>query len=232
MKTALLASLLVAAALIAAPIPKESEKLPAPTEKQLQESQNNLKAIGIAIHSYHDAIGKMPADIVDKDGKAILSWRVHLLPYIEQNNLYEKLELTKPWDDKANKELLEKMPEVFKVAGRDPEEKGFTYFQTFTSVNEPEGGSPLLVPGVKRKFGSITDGTSNTLMIVEGAEAVNWLKPGDLVYDPKKLPKVGHDGWFFASFCDGTARRMRIPKDEVLKALITVNGGEVINDDD
>ena len=55
---------------------------------------------------------------------------------------------------------------------------------------------------------------------------------GDLPFDPKKLPKIGADGWFFAAFCDGSVRRMRIPKDEVLKALITVDGGEVVTIDE
>jgi len=196
------------------------------------QTSNNLKQIGLAMYSYHDANNALPQDIVDKDGKAILSWRVELLPYMEQAKLYRQLDLTKPWDDAANKKFVEQMPKQFGVVGREPKEKGFTYFQSFASEKAQEGGSPLQVKGSKRTLIGITDGTSNTLMVVEGATAVNWLKPGDLPYDPKKLPKVGNDGWFFALFCDSSVRRMRIPKDEVLKALITADGGEVVNPDD
>ncbi len=48
-------------------------------------SNNNLKQIMLAIHNYHDAVGQLPADIVDKNGKPLLSWRVAILPYIEQD---------------------------------------------------------------------------------------------------------------------------------------------------
>jgi hypothetical protein len=114
MKTLFAAALLLtAAALIAAPIPKEAEKLPAPTEKELGQSQNNLKQIGIAIHNYHDTNNKMPADIVDKDGKAILSWRVLLLPYLEEEPLYKEFKLDEPWDSKTNKALIERIPKTF-----------------------------------------------------------------------------------------------------------------------
>ncbi len=196
------------------------------------QTSNNLKQIGLAMHSYHDANNALPQDIVDKDGKAILSWRVQLLPYMEQENLYKQLDLTKPWDDEANKKFVETMPKIYTITGREPKEKGFTYFQSFAADAAVEAGSPLMVKGVKRSIVSISDGTSNTLMVVDGATAVNWLKPGDLPYDPKKLPKVGNDGWMFAAFGDGSVRRMRIPKDEVLKALITVDGGEVVSIDE
>ena len=217
-----------------AALKKSLEAFPAwaAVESERVTIENNLKQIGLAMHNYEAANGHFPQDITDKNGKAILSWRVHLLPYMEQEKLYKQFDLTKPWDDAANKGLLEKMPDVYKRLGREPKDNGFTYFQTFAAVKATEGGSPFLVAGVNRKIATITDGTSNTLMVVEAAEAVSWLKPGDLVYDPKKLPKVGHDGWMYSGFGDGSVRRMRVPKAEVLKALITVDGGEVVNFDE
>ena len=217
-----------------APLKKSLEAFPAwaATSAARMQTQNNLKQIGLAMYNYEAANGHFPQDITDKNGKAILSWRVQLLPYMEQENLWKQLDLTKPWDDAANKAFVEKMPVVFTITGRETKEKGFTYFQSFTSAMAVEGGSPFLVPGAKRTVSNITDGTSNTLMVAEGAEAVNWMKPGDLAYDPKKLPKVGKDGWMYAGFGDGHVRRMRIPKDEVLKALITIDGGEVVTIDE
>ncbi len=204
----------------------------AAAESERVTTTNNLKQIGLAMHNYEAAYGHFPQDITDKNGKAILSWRVQLLPYMELEDLWKQFDLTKPWDDAANKGLLEKMPAVFAIPGREAKDKGFTYFQTFASAKAIEGGSPFLVAGVNRKILTIADGTSNTLMVVEGADAVNWLKPGDLAYDPKNLPKVGHDGWMYAGFGDGRVRRMRVPKAEVLKALITVDGGEIVNFDE
>ena len=196
------------------------------------KNSNNLKQIGLAFHNYEAAHGQFPQDVIDTNGKAILSWRVQILPYLEQDKLWKKFDQTKPWDDAANKDWLEEMPDVFKRVGREPKDKGFTYFQGFSSDNPVVGGSPFFVKGAKRSINTITDGTSNTLMVVEGAEAVNWMKPGDLAYDPKKLPKVGKDGWMYAVFGDGHVRRMRISKDEVLKALITIDGGEVVTIDE
>jgi len=192
--------LFAAAALIAAPIPKQSEKLPPATEKQLEQSQNNLKQLGIAIHSYHDAVGKMPADIVDKDGKAILSWRVLLLPYMEEGELYKEFKLDEPWDSKANKPLLDKIPKVF-AAIRVKAEKGQTYYRGFN------GPDTVFEAGTKQTLLSMTDGTSNTIMVVEAGEPCIWTKPDDLIYSAKKpVPKLGglFDGHFHFLMGDGS----------------------------
>jgi len=208
----------------------------AEAETARMQASNNLNQIGIALFNYHDANGHCPQDVVDGDGKAILSWRVQLLPYIEQDNLYRQLDLTKPWDDAANKKFVEQMPVTFKFPGRETKEKGFTYFQMVTAPNVIKGGSPFLVPGRKLSLTGITDGTSNTLMVVDGETAVNWLKPGDLPYDPKKLPKIGDPktGRFLAAMGDGSVRWFDVKKlgEKKLHALITIDGGEVVNIDE
>ncbi len=208
----------------------------AEAESARMQTGNNLKQFGLALHSYHDVMGTLPQDIFDKDGKAILSWRVELLPYIEQTALYNQIDRTKPWDDAANKAFVERMPEVFKHFGRATKEKGFTHFQTFTAEKAIEGGNPLLVPGRKLRLLGITDGTSNTLMVVDGETAVNWLKPGDLPYDPKKVPRIGDPktGKFIACMGDGSVRWFDLKKlgEKKLHALITVDGGEVVNLDE
>src|SRR5262249_21670890 len=71
------------------------------------QSSNNLKQFGLAMHTYLDQHGTFPpAAIYDKDGKALLSWRVLLLPYIEADPLYKKFKLDEPWDSAHNKKLL------------------------------------------------------------------------------------------------------------------------------
>ena len=176
----------------------------------------------------------MPQDVTDKDGKAILSWRVHVLQFCDEA-LYKKIDLAKAWDDPANKEFAARTPDVFKYFGRGPEEKDSTYFQMLTSPEPLEGGSPILVTGRKIHLIKIPDGSSNTLMVAEGETAVNWLKPGDIPYDPKKRPKLGDPktGKFLAGMADGRVRRADYKKltDETLHNLIRIDDGNPLGDD-
>jgi len=198
-----------------------------PTRKELLTSVNNLKQIGLAFHNFHDAIGGFPGDITDKNGKAILSWRVAILPYIEEDKLYKQFKLDEPWDSEHNKALIEKMPKVYAPV-RGKAKAGETYYQVFTGEKALFGGK------VKNpKLLSITDGTSNTGMVFEAGEPVVWTKPADLPFDEKKaLPKLGglFDGDFHVCMCDGSVRRLRKDADEKeLKKLIMPNDGQVID---
>jgi prepilin-type processing-associated H-X9-DG protein len=195
------------------------------------QSQNNLKQIGLAMHTYHDANGALPpAAICDKKGKPLLSWRVAILPYIEQQNLYQQFKLDEPWDSEHNLKLSNIRVKVYLDPRSPPEslEKGLTYYRLFYG----NGAMFDLVRGTK--FAQVTDGLSNTFMVVEAAEGVPWTKPDDFEYDPKKpLPKFGTftSGGFNALFGDGSVRFISnsIPE-KTLRALITANGGEVIED--
>src|SRR5205823_13461834 len=126
-----------------APIVEPAEK-PAVTGRdadyvQRQRSLKNLKAIMIAMHSYHDANGKFPADITDKAGKPLLSWRVELLPYLEEDKLYKEFQRDEPWDSPHNFKLLAKMPDVYRVAF-DPKDATHTYYQRFAITGvAPDG---------------------------------------------------------------------------------------------
>jgi hypothetical protein len=187
--------------------------------------------LAIAVHNYHDSMGRLPQPaIYDKSGKPLLSWRVALLPYIEEAALYNEFKLDEPWDSAHNKKLLAKMPKVYAPARGKTKEPYTTYLQVFSgpgAVFEPD-------PKVDVRITSIPDGISNTLLMVEAGEAVPWTKPDDIPFDPKKpLPKLGgvfEDG-FHASFVDGhvTFFKKTIPAD-ILKAMITRAGGEVIPD--
>jgi hypothetical protein len=193
------------------------------------QSVNNLKQLALAMHSYHDANGTFPPHAVySKDGKPLLSWRVLLLPYLEENKLYEEFKLDEPWDSEHNKKLLEKMPKLFAcpAAKAGPPD---TVYQAFVGPGAGFEGKKGL------KITDYTDGTSNTIMFVEAATAVPWTKPEDLPFDPAKpLPKLGghSKGGFNASLFDGSVRFIsNSVKAETLKAAITRNGGEVLGDD-
>jgi RNA polymerase sigma factor (sigma-70 family) len=103
---------------------------------QRARSLNNLKQIVLAIHQYNDVHGYLPADIRDKDGKPLLSWRVLLLPYLEQDQLFKQFKLDEPWDSEHNLKLLAKMPAVYRV-GFEAKDSGHTYYQAFAGPGTP-----------------------------------------------------------------------------------------------
>jgi len=194
-------------------------------------SINNLKQIGLALHAHHDVNKRLPPAgihaINDPNGKPILSWRVAILPYIDQVALYQQFDLNQPWDHPTNKKLIAKMPQIYAVPGTENKE-GETNYRVLV------GQSTIfeLRPGnLGCRLVEITDGTSNTLMVVEAAEPTIWTRPDDLPFNPNgPLPKFGTspDG-FHVLFGDGTVRyySAKTP-DNVLRALITRNGGEVV----
>lgn len=201
--------------------------------------QNNLKQLALAFHNYESAMGIFPSDVTNGvNGKLVpMSWRVQILPYIEQDALYRQLDQRKAWDDPANLKVLEaaEMPKVFEIPGR-PAPKGHTYFRVFSLPKGAKGFErPLLVEGQKGgALIGITDGTSNTFMIVEAGEAVPWYKPDLLAYDGKlPLPQLGDKAAdrFIVAMCDGSTRVLRPSKigERTLRALITAAGGEVID---
>src|SRR5262249_44520591 len=100
------------AALLVIPAPGADD--PPVTKKDLDTSSNNLKQIALAVINFSDAnSGRMPADITDKSGKALLSWRVAILPYIEEDKLFKEFKRDEPWDSENNKKLIAKMPKVY-----------------------------------------------------------------------------------------------------------------------
>jgi prepilin-type processing-associated H-X9-DG protein len=200
------------------------------------QSTNNMKQIGLAMFNYEAANGHLPGTIRDKDGKALLSWRVQLLPYLEEAALYNEFKLDEPWDSAHNKPLMDRMPMSFTIPGA-LQAPGMTYYRGFS------GASTLFDPEAKGgvKIADITDGTSNTIAVVEAKEAVEWTRPdNDLAFDNKEdtakalLPKLGghFPGGFNTLFLDGSVRFIKETINlNVLRALITRNGGEVIAND-
>src|SRR6185295_2767398 len=84
-------------------------------------AMNNLKIIGLAMHNYHDTNQRFPAAaIYDKQGKPLLSWRVAILPYLNQKQLYESFHLDEPWDSEHNRKLIPRMPAEYAAAGAMP----------------------------------------------------------------------------------------------------------------
>jgi hypothetical protein len=192
-------------------------------------SMNNLKQIGLAMHNYHDVHKSFPAAAgYDADGKPLLSWRVHILFFID-DQLYRQFHLDEPWDSEHNRRLIEKMPAVYRSPGSKlSQEKGRTSYVVAV-------GRQTVFPGQEGiPMREIKDGTVDTIMAVEvdDEHAVIWTKPEDLPFDPNN-PARGlgglYEGTFLALFCDGWVHVLSEDIDpKVLRQLFTRAGGEVI----
>jgi prepilin-type processing-associated H-X9-DG protein len=199
------------------------------------QAMNHLKQIGLALHNYHDTYRAFPAGYsANADGKPLLSWRVHILPFLEEDDLYRQFHLDEPWDSPHNKELIARMPELF----RSPNSTAQPGMANYLGISGTDG--VFVRPKPDDKLGTqlrqITDGTSNTLMTVEvpDASAVIWTRPGDFA-PHKDEPKRGllglRHGGFNAGFADGSVRFIAESTDAtVLKAFFTKSGGEAVQE--
>jgi hypothetical protein len=185
--------------------------------------------VGFALHCYQDVHGCFPPAVVyGKDGQPLYSWRVLILPFVEEQKRYEQFKLDEPWDSPHNIRLLSPMPPIYASTRQSAEtEADATFVQAIVGKGAAFEGSQ----GLKLK--DFTDGSSNTLLLVETRPAVPWSKPEDVVYTPDGPPPelggVFRDG-FRALFADGHMHFLRKgTSSEVLRALITRNGGEQIS---
>jgi prepilin-type processing-associated H-X9-DG protein len=181
------------------------------------------------MHAYEKAHRRFPAAAShDKDGKPLLSWRVHLLPYLGHQDLYKQFKLDEPWDGPHNKKLLARMPDVYRPANaRLAARHKTTYLAPV--------GEGTVFPGKKGvRVADILDGPANTIMLVDATDesAVIWTQPDDLKYDPDQPAKglaPRHGGTLMLAFADGSIRFLPgdVPK-RTLQVLFTRAGGEVV----
>lgn len=205
------------------------------------KSQNDLTQIGLAIHNYNDTQAELPSNTYSADGKPLLSWRVHILPYLEYENLYRQFKLDEPWDGPNNIRLLNQMPRTFAPPnGRGPSTT-MTYYRGFSSpgavferklvLDEPRLPKDVL------SIATIADGAWNTILVVEAGDPVEWTKPDDLDAAPgKPFPKMGGHEWkgggFQVLMCNGLVRMVKPSVSEAtLRAAVTHNGGESLGPD-
>ncbi len=192
------------------------------------QSKNNMKQMMLAFHNYHDTYGHFPAQAnYDNNGKPLLSWRVHILPFIDQQALYSRFKLNEPWDSPHNRKLIRLMPRTY--ANPNLPASSVT---NYLAVIGPD--SVFSKTGIRIQ--RIADGTSNTAMMVEvnADRAVSWTKPVDHEFN-EKAPKAGlgalRPGVFLTAFADGSVRGVRISVDpNILRALVTKSGREVIGE--
>lgn len=186
--------------------------------------ENNLRMVLLALHQHHDAHKKLPRDVVAKDGKPLLSWRTQLLPYLEEKDLFDEIKPDEAWDGPRNKPLLARMPQVFRTAGAKPGCTSMFFLKGPTTLSEKHDA----------RFEAVTDGTSNTLMVVvaQREKAVPWAQPNDLDFNPEKaadfLAALPEKEILVGYFDGSVAVWKERPRVEVLKALVSVSGGEKV----
>ena len=199
------------------------------TAARRMQSSNNLKQMMLAILNFESAYKRLAFDkdialdpATPNQRTPGLSWRVQILPYIEQVQLYNEFHLEEPWDSPHNIKLLERMPETFRHPQSNAK-RGYTVYQ------QPTGEGLIQTPGQRVAMRDVIDGTSNTICILETKDeaAVPWTKPGDI--NPLEHPELlrNDNGMFGVALVDGSVQNISVRIDPaVLKALLTRAGGE------
>jgi hypothetical protein len=192
-------------------------------------SQNNLKQLALGMLNYENAKKQFPLPgSLGSAQSPLLSWRVQILPFLDQYELYKQFHLDEPWDSEHNRKLIDRMPAVFKhpLSKKGP---GYTNYVLFVGNG---AGFDAVSP---TKFKDLTDGSSNTIMIVETDDdhAIPWTKPEDLAFNPKDPAKgLGRffNDRFNAAFFDGSVHTMKINMPaEMLRRLILRDDRELID---
>ena len=199
-------------------------------EDETTIAMNQLGKIALATLNFESPNQHFPKNITDKDGNLLLSWRVAILKYLPDEadrELYKKFKLDEPWNSKHNIKLLNEMPDVFKNPQHDSSTE--TVYLGF------EGKGTMFEPGNQIGFGSITDGSSNTMLVarMNNLAAIEWTKPADIPF------KVGTpvtqmaeiDGNIQFTFCDGSVQKIAVNKldTKTIETLIQKNDGNVVN---
>ena len=193
------------------------------------QGRNNMKQLGLAMHNFHDVYLRFPnAASKGSNGKGRLSWRVHILPYLDEWELYQQFNLEEPWDSPHNRPLVDQMPDVYASSYGGTEPGKTTYMvpvSTGTAFADQKG----------RRIRDITDGTSNTIMMieVEASRAAYWTEPADYSVNTSN-PFEGlarQNGSIIPIlFCDGSIQPISAELDsQTANHLFTISDGAIIN---
>ena len=188
----------------------------------------NLQQLGLAMMNYHDySDGRLPLAVLrDQElgnrGQPY-SWRVALLPFLDEGELFSQYRRDEPWDSPANKAVLARMPRVFATPGSARAEDGFTHYQVLVGP-----GTAFERPDLRVGWGDFQRGAAETILVVEAADPVPWTKPEDLPYNADgPLPKVGGlvGNGFHAMFADASVRWFKAEQQEsALRTLVPLKG--------
>ena len=198
-----------------------------------QQCSYNLKNLAIGLHNYHDIYGTFPpAYQCDPGGRPAHSWRVLIWNLLEAQPYYSQYDFAEPWNGPNNSKLAGHMSRVFRCPDDSTSPPQMTNYVAIV-------GPGTMWPGEgSTKFASLTDGSVNTLMIVEIAHSdIHWMEPRDLPIeelaawlDPNHRPQLlgNHIEGGLVAYADGHVELL--PRDvtiQRLKALLTPAGNDV-----
>lgn len=202
----------------------------APRSRGRTPCMNNLKNITLAVISYaerHNAFP--PAYTVDADGNRLHSWRTLILPYLDQQALYESIDLSKPWNDPANAKAYGTELDVFSCPAAKLSGGLTTYLGNAATGGCFTGDRP-------RPISEITDSPDQTVLVAEVAppQAVHWMAPQDaderILLHLRPGDKSAHIGVVNAGFVDGTVHALSANLDShVRRSLLTASGNDAIS---
>jgi len=189
---------------------------------------NNMRQIALAMYNYETANGHFPpAYVADENGEPMHSWRVLILPFLEQDDLYSRYSMDEPWDGPNNSKLHDEIVEVYLC----PSSTSAEYCSDYAVVTGPETGFNADEPiGLE----DITDGSSNTIMLVEIFNPdYHWMEPRDisakeLLGSGAEYVKPSHPGTRNIALFDGSTHSIEVETStEKVKKLVSIAGGEV-----
>jgi type II secretory pathway pseudopilin PulG len=201
------------------------------------QCSNHLKQIGLALQNYHDDYRSFPpAYFADAEGKPIHSWRVLILPYMEQKSLYDKYSFSEPWNGPNNSKLHSEVLHVYGCPSRPGKQP-----RTETSYVAIVGAQTAWPGETTINYDAIADKKSDTILIVEMAKSgIHWMEPRDLDFtqmpmavNPEHGPGMSspHPNVALAVFADGhTAALTKNTPPEILRRLLMIADGEQIGD--
>lgn len=225
----LLVVLAILGVLVALLLPAQRRVRPAARRTQCK---NNLKQIGLALHNYHDTYHAFPpAFTVDSDGRPLHSWRTLILPFVDQEPLYNRIDLSKPWNDPANAEAFKSQVPVYQCPGSHADVAWtHTIYMALVTANS------CFRPTEPRVMSEITDDRGKTIMVIEVDvdQAVHWMSPKDasepLVLGIGSKTKHAHTGGIHALFVDGSVKFLSEQSSAADRlAMISIAGNEPVD---
>lgn len=210
---------------------------PGPDRSHRAACCNNLRQLALALLNYHETYGAFPpAYVASKQGRPMHSWRVLILPYINQRGLYERYRFDEPWNGPHNRQLVKECPALFRCPADQSAPPGRT---NYVAVVGPDTAWP---GATGRTLDQFPDGLARTLMLVEVTDAsISWLEPRDLVFEKMPLAlnapngrgvSSRHPGGVNCAFADGhIAFLSDTISEETLRKMLRVDDGEPVGED-
>jgi prepilin-type N-terminal cleavage/methylation domain-containing protein/prepilin-type processing-associated H-X9-DG protein len=198
--------------------------------------KNNLKQIGLALHNYHDTHQGFPPGYVSAVGPVGPAddkgpgwgWAAHILPQLEQDNVYRQIQLDKDITDPANKDIRQTVLQVFLC----PSDSTATDTFTVDALNDP---TPTYSTPLQDVNGDPVQVAHSNYVGIFGNPEIT-VDPGFVLSDPDRGP--GHRGMFYRNshirigdVSDGTSNTLFVGERSSNLAYATwvgaVTGGQV-----